>query len=550
VKAAVGINRVMLAALLQRFSIQRGAPLGNGSGSSSRNFDEIEGCWTFAQDASAPPPAPPYLGYVNRLPADPSKYLHGLEWVLSMYVTGSIEDYRYSYPAASPQLFSFIEYLEEASGGQQAAQEGVLGASTATKDERGEEEEELNRRPGGSSDAMLYSHRSSPVGPEANFNNHNHNHNHNSPLVQPLIPVACALALLPARSRRQAASPLRHLMDADSPIAEIYAVCKECTRLATDIRSVATELDAVRKELGTLQDKLTAAALDSEGALEAEADLTSAVERWEGAGEKLRDLLRGLSKSQQEHLMEKHPYKPFPTEELEAAVGAVPHEMYAPWERKLAQFGREMLFKLAEEAETVSVVGAATEREPLLPPPPNDYNNNADDASELMGAAGSTRLPGWLRDCTRFATNYPRVAKVQDLRGAATTVAREILPLHPYMQPGLGRGGAALRKGFKGVQGAGFSSFSRSSEKISEDRTPPAACARCSSRFFRTRGFSTQVHCNPMMMINPSGVVVRGGGVKEAVVGATGVNGRRMGMVQAVLLTCSRVMLPRLRLLR
>ena len=48
--------------------------------------------------------------------------------------------------------------------------------------------------------------------------------------------------------------------------------------------------------------------------------------------------------SQQEHLYEAHPYRPFPTDALEAAVAAVPLEAYPERERKLAQFGREFVF--------------------------------------------------------------------------------------------------------------------------------------------------------------------------------------------------------------
>lgn len=48
--------------------------------------------------------------------------------------------------------------------------------------------------------------------------------------------------------------------------------------------------------------------------------------------------------SQHEHLYEAHPYRPFPTEALEAAVAAVPLDSYPEGERRLAQFGREFVY--------------------------------------------------------------------------------------------------------------------------------------------------------------------------------------------------------------
>ncbi len=59
----------------------------------------------------------------------------------------------------------------------------------------------------------------------------------------------------------------------------------------------------------------------------------------------LQALLADLSRSQQRHLAEMHPYKPFPTAALERAVGAVPVEDYPEPERRLARFGREFVFR-------------------------------------------------------------------------------------------------------------------------------------------------------------------------------------------------------------
>ena len=55
--------------------------------------------------------------------------------------------------------------------------------------------------------------------------------------------------------------------------------------------------------------------------------------------------LRWRPGGMQEHQGVAHPYKPFPTADLEAAVAAVPLEEH-PWrERRLLKFGRDLLFR-------------------------------------------------------------------------------------------------------------------------------------------------------------------------------------------------------------
>lgn len=52
--------------------------------------------------------------------------------------------------------------------------------------------------------------------------------------VQPLSPVACALALLPRQGQLVIPKPLQHLMDVGSPIEDMFDECpvKEFTVLA------------------------------------------------------------------------------------------------------------------------------------------------------------------------------------------------------------------------------------------------------------------------------------------------------------------------------
>ena len=365
----VKLNDEMVAALLARSLEQKHASI---PGDKRKNFSEISGNWTFGlkhldrKKMQASLDAQPTPQLLMRKPADSAAYIKGIEWTLTMYSTGGVDDYRYSYPAAPPTVTNLVQYLETKSA-----------ASTIGDGEEVGEEAVVESGAKG-----------------LGF--------HDQAALQPLLPAACALALLPARSRNQAASALRHLMDADSPVAEIYAVCKECQSLARSIREANAELEEVRKELGDLQDKLSSAGLDSESAIEADSDLAAALEKWEAAGEPLRDLLRDLSRSHHKHIMESHPFKPFPTEDLEDAMLAVPVSKYPYWERQLTKFGREIVYKKADQATSH-----------------HDQNNQK-----------------WMKDCLRFAKAYPKVADEENITEIGKNVGRHVVPLHPYMQPG------------------------------------------------------------------------------------------------------------------
>lgn len=376
----VRINGPMVAALLVRNTEQKYAPVHNEK---RVNFGGIAGNWDFGMKlvdrkkirAAQMGVSTPQI--LMRKPADCAGYVKGLEWTLTMYSTGGVVDYRYSYPAAPPMLINLVQHLEC------LPSPASLGVGGRDQDDIG--------------DRQIISRSI-----EKSFME--------KAALQPLLPAACALALLPARSRDQAASALRHLMDADSPVAEIYAVCKECQRLAKSIRAANAELEDVRKELAIVQDKLSSVGLDSESALEVDKDLEIALEKWEAAGEPLRDMLRDLSRSHHKHVMEAHPYKAFPTEDLEEAVLTVPVSKYPFWERQLTRFGREIVFKKVEEDSPLSVL----------------------KQQEAHGGHESK----WMKECIRFANAYPKVAKADTIVEGAKQVGRLIVPLHPYMQPG------------------------------------------------------------------------------------------------------------------
>eukprot|EP00889_Picochlorum_renovo_P002826 jgi/Picre1/29856/NNA_005238.t1 len=309
------IKRTMVAALLSRSLEQKYASI---PGDRRKNFSDISGNWTFGlkhldrKKMQASLDAQPTPQLLMRKPADSAAYIKGIEWTLTMYSTGGIDDYRYSYPAAPPTVTNLVHYLES--------------KSTAINDDK--EENQGGVFVSGTKGLSF----------------------HEQAALQPLLPAACALALLPARSRNQAASALRHLIWTLIPLWLKFMRCVRNVRgwLGVYGKQIA-ELEEVRKELGDLQHKLSSVGLDSESAIEADSDLAAALEKWEAAGEPLRDLLRDLSRSHHKHVMESHPYKPFPTEELEEAMLAVPVSKYPYWERQLTKFGREIVYKKTDE---------------------------------------------------------------------------------------------------------------------------------------------------------------------------------------------------------
>ena len=59
----------------------------------------------------------------------------------------------------------------------------------------------------------------------------------------PPLPVVCALALLPPgpSGRAQVPAAVQPLMDAGSPVADLYAVCPKCEALLASVQKLALE---------------------------------------------------------------------------------------------------------------------------------------------------------------------------------------------------------------------------------------------------------------------------------------------------------------------
>jgi len=551
-----------------------------------------------------------------RPPADVEAYIEGLEWVLTMYGTGAVSDYRFSYPGAPPTIPSLIEALEgihsitaSSISEVEGAEMGVDGLSpdssnssftvpppSTSEEEEEEEEEEQQTLLGVPLKQQTSRMKASRAG------------------LQPLIPAACALALLPARSRRQAATPLRHLMDADSPVAEIYAVCKECQALSTEVRSVSAQMDEVRTKLAALQHKLGSAAPDADGVHDVEGDLTAASEVFEAAQDKLKVILRELSRSQQEHFKEKHPFKPFPTDVLEAAVTAITEEQYPPRERRLARFGREMVFRSGEftatgsfsaamssidgdeeeqqqqftshsaaAAAAASAVGSDENLSDNTLNKPKKYDNNStanSTNSSLLETNLYLGLPGWLKDASRFAAAYPRIGSQDIVLGASYGVVREVLPLHPYMQPGLARARTSLGN-TDGGRGGGGNGGARPSAMYMARQVRRYTTSNSTSttggimdyastvaggihnstniwgrslRWTRGSGFScfssfSRISCSPAFLLTATLNSSPGFGTYSGKARVVSLQQRGNGrLMQAALKTCARV-LPRLRAL-
>ena len=204
-----------------------------------------------------------------QLPTPPAQ---GLEWVLQMYSSGAVRDYRFAYDFMAPSLPELLRALgsmQEQREAQQAERRARrAGAAAAAAPARqgslsdGEQEQQgAVAAAGGEGEqpAALRRRRS----------------------LQPLLPAACAMALLPRGGRMHAggtswqaglggvgsaaralgrrvphssaapasalltltvpalpcppalnaATALQHLMDEGSELEEIYAVCEECAAL-------------------------------------------------------------------------------------------------------------------------------------------------------------------------------------------------------------------------------------------------------------------------------------------------------------------------------
>lgn len=127
-----------------------------------------------------------------------------------MYTQGGVSDYRWMYDMGAPTLPELLCTLR-GGGASASAGSAALPSESAPEGQllsEGEEEGGAAAWAGGASAERQRA---------------------------PLLPAACALALLPSGGRSHAPTALQHLMTEGSPLEEIYRVCPECTALGRQL---------------------------------------------------------------------------------------------------------------------------------------------------------------------------------------------------------------------------------------------------------------------------------------------------------------------------
>ena len=268
-----------------------------------------------------------------------------------MYYTGRVADYRFRYDVAAPTLLALV-------GGLTWGTPGARGAS--------------------------WSDESAPEG-QADAEQLDASNDTTSLVSGPLIPAACAVATLPMAARRHAARAVRHLMSdgEESPLARIFAACPTCVALCQNLQVANQRLREVRaqaampvdvtacggKGVGGPTDNAqndgpddSGTSLPDGGAAQAtlnapasapDAPLTPAQEAYLEANSLEQEALAALAAAGRDfdqHVHDAHPYAPFPIDEIEAAVAAIPVGSYPAEERALAAFGKPLTLRYSREA--------------------------------------------------------------------------------------------------------------------------------------------------------------------------------------------------------
>ena len=72
----------------------------------------------------------------------------------------------------------------------------------------------------------------------------------------PLRPSECALALLPYHAQRYVPKPLRHLMEPDSPIGDLFKVCEECAEFSREMSTLQKDMAENAAQTAELREKM------------------------------------------------------------------------------------------------------------------------------------------------------------------------------------------------------------------------------------------------------------------------------------------------------
>ncbi|KAG1674232.1 hypothetical protein FOA52_013852 [Chlamydomonas sp. UWO 241] len=278
-------------------------------------------------------------------------YVHGMVWVAHMYLQGECPDYRYSYDAGAPapaQVLSLMEGLDN----------GTLCMDSYD----------------------------------------------NTPPPPPLVPLGCALAMLPARCAPLLPRPARAIMMGPSSpeLQPMFAVCGECTSRKGEISRTGSASAAAKARLAAAQAALDVLAAGGAGAGSSEEGapeegtvaevapsaeaLRSEIEAATAAVARTRTASRAANAAMQAHTKDVHPYQPFPVQALTDAVSQLPASDFSPAERALTQLGYS------------SVLTADRRRAPAPSP-----------TFSPSGASGAAAAALPTRTLVRWLSQYPAV---------------------------------------------------------------------------------------------------------------------------------------------
>ncbi|KXZ51587.1 hypothetical protein GPECTOR_12g550 [Gonium pectorale] len=245
----------------------------------------------------------------SKAAADPQAYLRGCVWLLQMYLTGECPDYRFYYDGVAPTAAAIKATCEAAvSAGHRYIHLDTFGQSD----------------------------------PRA---------------AQPLLPVACALALLPSNCRHLAAPCVRHLMASPSPAQsraasedgsgsgadgpasasqpaapgggfdaevyyQLYGDCSVCRSMTADVARLQKELASARAERNAANNRLEAVRAGTAPFGEPpEEQLVAELDELDRKCEAAKSQLNACETRRRSHVASAHPYQRFPVEKLEEAAG-------------------------------------------------------------------------------------------------------------------------------------------------------------------------------------------------------------------------------------
>ncbi|KAF5830776.1 XRN 5'-3' exonuclease N-terminus-domain-containing protein [Dunaliella salina] len=239
--------------------------------------------------------------------ADAGNYLRGCIWLLDMYINGTCPDYRYTYDGSAPSASRLIDACEQLAAEQQQP--------------------------------YLTHAQYGPLQPER---------------LQPLLPFASAMALLPASGRSLMPAAARHLVGTSSPVlGDLFSECSTCNELGQRLKQASAEIvkhksrvDTHKSRVDTLRSRRSGAAKSEELAEIARLDreLAKANEGYNAA----KAMLHAASDDRMHHLRNAHPYAPFPIDRLARAASTVDLDDFEESELPLASFSSPVVVARAQ----------------------------------------------------------------------------------------------------------------------------------------------------------------------------------------------------------